>query len=91
MKESSPTKVWFIGLASEFIEGACDAFLIAAGGSTAGQMLNAEIPSMTPQQLGLSVLLGGTIYLASQLKKHPLPTVSNEPTPVITPPILPAP
>lgn len=86
MKTSSPTYVWANELVAQIIEGACDGFLIVAGGSTAGQLTGAAV-AVTPKQLLTSVVIGAAIYGASYLKKHPLPTVTIQPSPVITPTI----
>lgn len=76
----SPLYLWANGLLAEFIEGASDSFLIVMGGSAIAQTGAAALPPVTPQQLGLSVLLGGAIYAASYLKKTPLPS-ALPPTP----------
>ena len=70
----SPLYLWANELAAQFIEGASDSFLIVMGGSAIAQTGAIALPSVTPKQLGLSVLLGGLIYAASYLKKTPLPS-----------------
>lgn len=70
--------LWLNEAVSQFIEGACDSFLIVAGGSTATQL------PVTIKTLATSVLIGGALYVAAFLKKSPTPVH-------YAPPVTPAP
>lgn len=70
---------WFIAVLSEFIEGACDAFLIVAGGSVATSAVTSA-SAVQWHQLAISSLVGGIIYAASFMKKNPTPfTTADNP------------
>ncbi len=80
--DKSKIYTWANEAVSQFIEGACDSFLIVAGGSTATQL------PVTGKALISSVLIGGAIYVAAFLKKNPTPAHYNPPvttTPAPTP------
>lgn len=73
----SPIYQWLLALASQFIEGAADAFLAVTGGNTAAQLTAVAVPAITPKQLLLSMALLGGIYVASFLKKNPTPWATS--------------
>lgn len=73
-------KTWLSNLASEFVEGLADGFLILQGGTTAAAAFvsNPEqaqqlMRVLTPQQVGITMLLTGAYYVASFVKKNPPP------------------
>lgn len=81
------TYTWLNGLAGQIVEGASDAFLVTAGGSTVAAAL-LKSPAATLSQIGISMALGAAIYAASFLKSNPTPftTVTTVPgTEVATP------
>lgn len=86
------TYVWWNELVSQFIEGAADAFKMVLGGSIGAQAADITTTGVSLKQLGISMLIGGGLYVADFIKKKPLPTVSlAQPVPQINPPPLAAP
>ena len=85
--------LWLNALLSEFIEGACDSFLIVAGGSAVTQAGATPPPPLTLHAIATSVLIGGAIYAAAYLKKNPTPFPHDQPqpTPAAAPAIPPPP
>lgn len=76
MKLTKTSVIWIQGMTGQFIEGAADAFIIVMGGSTASAVISkSPVLPMTVNQVGTSILLGGLLYLATFLKKNPLPTI----------------
>lgn len=74
------TTAWLYALLGQFLEGAADAFLALMGGNTAAQFTAAALPAVTPKQLLLSMGLLGGIYVASFVKKNPLPLLDSKNT-----------
>lgn len=75
MQKVTPAYLWAHSLCSEFIQGAATAFLVVAGGNTAGQMA-ADLPSLAPKTVLFMTGMGGLIGAATYLKQHPLPDFS---------------
>ena len=69
---------WLNELIAQCIEGASDAFLIAAGGSTVAHASGAAAAPLTPRELGISIIIGGALYAAAFLKKTPLPSCMRD-------------
>jgi hypothetical protein len=69
----SPLKSWLCSVASEFVEGIADGFIIVAGGAQAAQVATANVRALTPQELVGSILIAGVWYVAAFVKKNPPP------------------
>lgn len=85
-------KKWLCNIASEFVEGLADGFLILFGGASVAQF-STELPRIPPVQALCSVLLAGVWYVASYIKKNPPPFGADStqpsalsPQPTATPP-----
>ncbi len=78
----SPLKTWLCAVASEFIEGLADGFIIVAGGTQAAQIATANVRALTPQELVSSILLAGVWYVAAFVKKNPPPFGQESAAPV---------
>lgn len=74
-------KKWLCNIASEFVEGLADGFLILFGGASVAQF-STELPRIPPVQALCSVALAGVWYVASYIKKNPPPFAqAAEPVP----------
>jgi|GEM_PF-5973075 len=81
---------WAAELAAQIIEGASDAYLAVMGGNTAAQLVT-NVPSVTPKQIAISMVMLAGVYAASFLKKFPVPSKMPEPTaPLLPSPSLPS-
>lgn len=63
---------WLIDVGGQFIEGASDGFIIAAGGSSFSQAL-LSTPGLTLKQIAISMAVASGIYGFSRLKQRPTP------------------
>jgi len=78
----SPLKNWLCSIASEFVEGIADGFIIVSGGAQTFAAMSADkVSALTLQQLGYSMLLAGAWYVAAFVKKNPPPFGQSADTP----------
>jgi len=73
-------KKWFCSVATEFVEGCADGFLVTSGGASVATAV-AQAAAVSPLQLLCSVLLCGVWYVASFVKKNPPPFGADSPQP----------
>jgi len=83
--KKTPLSIWLCAVASEFVEGVADAFLVVSGGVSLSQTMPEALPTLTHTQLLSSILLGGAWYAASFIKKTPPPFGQSLPPSVDTP------
>jgi hypothetical protein len=76
--KKSPFKLWICAVASEFVEGLADGFIIVAGGAQTAQAVTASVRALTPQELASSILVAGIWYVAAFVKKNPPPFGQTE-------------
>lgn len=84
--KNSPLFKWLCAVATEFVEGLADGFIIAAGGAQVAQISSATstIRALTLGELAGSIFIAGVWYVAAFIKKNPPPFGQSEP--VATPP-----